>query len=159
MDFSFIRTARIAVAAIGIMAGSAAHAEFVGGGAVFNPVNCSWPTQVEMATARYVPDGSDGMNTSEVVLNFAVGGVHNYVLRGDMEPKPGRWQAARGRSIWGRVYDMTPRPRLRVRERVGINWSGEWPDARDIRLQFDVRNFNGERGCRVSVALNLTKMR
>lgn len=150
--------AALALAAIAALAPAAAQADYVGGAAIYNPVDCPWPTQVEMAMARYTPAGSDGHRTSEVVLHLAVGGVQVFQVQGDMNPSS-VWRTARGNNVWGRLYTMSPAPQLRIAERRGINWTGDWPDARDIRMRMHVRNFNGHRGCQVTVALMLTRRR
>ncbi len=133
-----------------------AHAEFMGGGVIYDPVGCAWPTGVEMTRARYRAIEADGGDLSELVLNFAVGGVNTYAVQGAYAP--GRaWVRNTGRSIWGGFYPMSPRsPRIRVLERETVPYiGGAIADARDIRLRVRIREFNGQGGCSVSVALQM----
>ncbi len=132
-----------------------AHAEYMGGGTIYAPYNCSWPTGVEMTRARYIP-GETADGRSHITLNFAVGGLNTYTFRGNLTPSRA-WRRGNGRSIWGEIYFMRERPSVRVLRRQDAIFSGaaDMESSEDIRLRVRLRNFNGERGCSVSVALML----
>ena len=153
-------TARLApLAAVAVVAVSTpAHAEFMGGGYLTDYAGCErygWPVNVEMVRARYSAREIDG-GPSQVVLNFAVGGVNTYVHGGDLAP--GRaWRSATGQVIWGTAGTMSPAPRIRVLERESVPFVGATFDehVETVRLRLRIRNFNGMRGCTVTAVLML----
>lgn len=146
----------VAVALMGVSA--PAHAEFMGGGYLTDYAGCDqygWPVNVEMVRARYSAREIDG-GPSQIVLNFAVGGVNTYVYYGDLSPSRA-WRQASGQVIWGTTGAIRPAPRLRVLERESIPFAGASFDAHveNIRLRLRIRHFNGMRGCTVTAVLML----
>lgn len=141
------------IAALALIAGAdPARAEFMGAGAIYAPYNCSWPTGTEMTRARYRPS-EDGEDFSQLTLNFAVGGVNHFMVRGPMAPGTG-WRQIQGRAVWGGFYFMPQAPQIQVIERVGApGVDVPFEGADTIRFRARIRNFNGQRGCAVSVVL------
>jgi len=146
---------KLAVVGLLALATVPAHAEYMGGGSIFSPYNCSWPTNVEMTRARYIP-GETADGTSHVTLNFAVGGLNSYAFSTALTPSR-RWLRGEGQSVWGQVFDMASSPRVRVIKRQNAVYTGnaDMASSDSIRLRLRVRNFNGEQGCSVTVALML----
>ncbi|MCB1406197.1 MAG: hypothetical protein KDK01_08015 [Rhodobacteraceae bacterium] len=146
---------RLAIVGLLALATAPAHAEYMGGGAISAPYNCSWPTGVEMTRARYIPgETADGF--SHVTLNFAVGGLNTYTFRQDLTPSR-QWRRGMGRAVWGEMYFMTRSPQVRVPRRhdAVFNALADMETSNDIRLRLRIRNFNGEAGCSVTVSLML----
>lgn len=150
--------ARLAMVGLLVLAAMPARAEYLGGGTIYAPYNCSWPVQAEMTRARYIP-GETADGRSQVTLNFAVGGVNVYTIRNDLEVSR-TWRRAYGRSIWGALYGMGTAPLVRVlaREDALYTGGGAIEDMPRVRLRLRIRNFNGERGCSVTVALMLNRV-
>lgn len=154
-----IRTFAAAVlAGLVLLAPIQARAEFTGGGTIHSPYGCEragWPYHPEMTRARYRAVETDGGTHSEVTLFFAVGGVNTYRLPGALT-RVNAFRVGYGSSIWGSIYAMAQRPRVRVLERETFPYiNGDIATAQDIRLQLRIRNFNGAAGCAVTVSLVL----
>ncbi|WP_323035483.1 hypothetical protein [Pararhodobacter sp.] len=149
--------ARLAVIGLLLLAAMPANAEYMGGGAIYAPYNCSWPVQTEMTRARYVP-GEDTDGRSHVTLNFAVGGVNIYTIRQNLE-EARTWRRGFGRSVWGALYGMGAAPTVQVLTRSDAIYNGgdNLEYISRMRLRLRIRNFNGERGCSVSVALMMER--
>lgn len=151
--------ARLAAAAFALLAiATPAEAEFMGGGYLTDYYGCErygWPINTEMVRARYSAAEIDG-GRSQLVLNFAVGGVNTYTVRGNLAPGPA-WRATLGQVIWGTIGNMRPRPQLRVLERQSVPFVDATFDehVENIRLQVRIRNFNGMSGCTVTAVLML----
>lgn len=151
----FRNVTRLAIVAVLALAAFPANAEYTGGGAIFAPYHCTWPIGVEMTRARYVPGETSGGN-SEVTLNFAVGGLNTFSFRSNLAPAR-YWRRGSGRGVWGALYYMQAQPAVRVLRRTDATYNGgaDMNLNDSIRLRLRIRNFNGERGCTVSVALML----
>jgi len=151
-----LRLAAVGLLALSTVPASAEYIpEYMGGGAIYQPYNCSWPTGVEMTRARYIPSETrDG--PSQVTLMFAVAGVNLYTIRAPLSESR-TWRRASGRSIWGELYWMGSAPYVRVlnRDDAVVDVDADIETTNDIRLRLRIRNFNGQRGCSVSVALML----
>ncbi|MCB1396398.1 MAG: hypothetical protein H6898_06975 [Rhodobacter sp.] len=134
-----------------------AQAEYAGGGYLSDYRGCEsngWPTNIEMVRARYSPS-EEGGNTSEIVLDLAVGASMVYRVNGALEPN-NRWRAAEGYNTWGALYRSTPRPSLQIRERrSAISGGATIPASYQIYMQVRIRNFNGARGCYATANLML----
>lgn len=155
---SFCGLMRLTVVGLLIFGAAPAQAEFMGGGVILDPYNCAWPTGPEMTRARYVPSGPTNQ-TNNVTLNFAVGGVNVYTVRSSMTPSR-RWARATGRSVWGAHYFMGTAPWVRVLQHDDPIYSGsvDAAQADSLRLRLRIRNFNGQRGCSVTVALMMNRV-
>lgn len=147
---------RLAIVGTLVLAAMPANAEYMGGGSIYAPYNCSWPVNTEMTRARYVPLDDGTATPSTVTLNFAVGGVNTYTFRGDLS-RSNSWLRMTGRSVWGGLYFMNISPQVRVLMRSNALYRGDTDIETDdnIRLRLRIRNFNGESGCSVTVALML----
>lgn len=135
-----------------------ARAEFTGAGFITDPWGCEdygFPTQTEMVRARYSAREIDG-GASELVLNFAVGGSNVLRIWNTLEPDNG-WMRAYGNVIWGRLYSMGAQTWVRVLAREGVPFAtttfNEYSEH--IRLRLRITNFNGMRGCGVTLVLML----
>lgn len=148
-----------AVAALALLSlASPARAEFMGGGYLTDYANCDpygWPVNTEMVRARYSAAEIDG-GPSQLVINFAVGGINTYTYNGNLTPSR-IWRAAIGRVIWGTFNVMGTNPRLRVLERESVPFAGATFDehVETIRLRVRIRHFNGMQGCTVTAVLML----
>lgn len=147
------------VIALVALATTPARAEFVGAGTIFGASNCSWPTGVEMTRARYRAAEVDGGRGSAITLNFAVGGVNTYNFYTNLTPSR-VWRRAAGRSIWGSFANMRTRPLVRVLQRQNADSSSaaQMQSASNVYLRMRIRNFNGEPGCAVTVALTMNRL-
>jgi len=147
------------VIALLALATSPARAEFMGAGTIFGASNCTWPTGVEMTRARYRAAEADGGRGSAVTLNFAVGGVNTYNFYTNLTPSR-VWRRAAGRSIWGTFGIMRTRPLVRVLQRqyADSTSAAQMQNAPNVYLRMRIRNFNGEPGCAVTVALTMNRL-
>lgn len=146
---------RLAIVGLLALATAPAQAEYMGGGAISDPYNCTWPVGVEMTRARYVPGESSG-GDSHVTLNFAVGGLNTYTFRQNLTPSRA-WRRGMGRGVWGEIFTMAAAPLVRVEQRHDAVFDAlaDMDRTTDIRLKLRIRNFNGQRGCTVTVSLML----
>ena len=155
---SIKNVAAAALAGLMLLAPPQARAEFTGGGSIHSPYGCEaagWPWHSEMTRARYRAVETDGGTHSEVTLLFAVGGLNTYRIPGTLT-RANTFRVAYGASVWGSIYSMARRPRVRVLERESFPYiNQDIRTAQDIRLQLRIRNFNGAEGCAVTVSLVL----
>ncbi|MBN8292956.1 hypothetical protein JI664_13365 [Rhodobacter sp. NTK016B] len=155
--FTLFRFAPVAFLLAAVIA-SPARAEFTGGGYITDAWGCEdygFPTQTEMVRARYSAREIDG-GASELVLNFAVGGANILRVWNELDPGNG-WMRAYGNVVWGRMYSMGPQTWVRVLAREGVPFASTTFDehSEHIRLRLRITNFNGMRGCGVTVTLML----
>jgi len=143
---------------LALLAALPARAEYMGGGYLSDAYGCErygWPLGTEMVRARLNARQLGGW-TSELVLNFAVGGSNTYRFRGDVTQAP-RWHRVEGAVVWGRLYDLGSRTQIRILSVDLAPYSGGAisEHAPTIRLRARIRNFNGLQGCAVTATLML----
>lgn len=141
--------------------------EYFGGGVISNFSRCEnygWPTSNQMFRVRYRPRELTGQ-ANELIFNLAVGGVAALRFSGTLSAATS-WRRVAGRAIWGGVYYLRERPRIRVLRMMDVHEMAPWspegarhsPSPVPGYVMMRIRHFNGLRGCTVTAAFTLTAL-
>lgn len=167
MTLAFLVKASLMMAFVGLANPAQSEVrEYFGGGVLANYNGCEaygWPVQNEMFRVRYRPRELTGQ-PSELIMNLAVGGVSALRFWGNLSDMRS-WRRISGRAIWGGVFALRDRPRIRVRRMMDVHEMAPWspgmaesPNTMPGYVEVRIRNFNGQRGCTVTAAFTLTAL-
>ncbi|MCB1395464.1 MAG: hypothetical protein KDJ98_05690 [Rhodobacteraceae bacterium] len=158
-----LSTIKKTVAALGLaaalFAAPAAQAQnFRGGGAMHSFSGCEeqgWSnTQFVRARMRLA---SDNNAEHSISLFLPSGGTVSVNFSYNFRPS-NRFRRSTGYAVWEALGRWQPNPQTRLRLVEVIAPDGaSLANATDLRLQFQIKNFNWMRGCRVTVDLAVAR--